>query len=173
MSAGRFEAADQLRDRIQASADQHHLGAKITFVGLQDIHPPTKVAKDYEGVIGAKQTRLASNLVARAEAVITNDIAQAQAFSTNSAAESARVQLETSAFARAALFTNQLPAFAAAPSVYKQRIYFQAFAEATENSRKYLLLTTNTHDVLIYNLEESIRSDLINLKVPTPNDSKP
>jgi len=85
------------------------------------------------------------------------------------------VQLETSAFARAALFTNQIPAFAAAPSVYKQRIYYQAFAQSTADARKYLLLVTNTHNVLIYNLEESIRSDLLlnNLKVPTPNETKP
>ena len=158
MSAGRFEGANYLRDRIQAASDKHHLGAQITFVGLQDIHPPTKVAKDYEQVIGARQTRLASNLLARAEAVITNDTATALAFSTNSAAESAKVQLETSAFARAALFTNQIPAFAAAPSV---------------NTRKYLLLVTNTHNVVIYNLEDSIRADLMNLKVPTPNESKP
>jgi len=173
MSAGRFEGASFLRDRIQAASDNHHLGAQITFVGLQDIHPPTKVAKDYEQVIGARQTRLASNLLARAEAVITNDAAIALAFSTNSAAESAKVQLETSAFARAALFTNQIPAFAAAPSVYKQRIYFQAFADSTANARKYLLLVTNTHNVVIYNLEDSIRADLMNLKVPTPNESKP
>jgi regulator of protease activity HflC (stomatin/prohibitin superfamily) len=173
MSAGRFEGANYLRDRIQAASDKHHLGAQITFVGLQDIHPPTKVAKDYEQVIGARQTRLASNLLARAEAVITNDTATALAFSTNSAAESAKVQLETSAFARAALFTNQIPAFAAAPSVYKQRIYFQAFADSTANTRKYLLLVTNTHNVVIYNLEDSIRADLMNLKVPTPNESKP
>ena len=171
MSAERFAAADQLRQRIQASADEHHLGTKITFVGLQDIHPPTKVAKDYESVIGAKQMRLASNLVARAQAVITNDVSTAMAFSTNCAAESARVQLETSAFARAALFTNQLPAFESAPSVYKQRIYFSMFGDATVNARKYLLLVTNTHNVVIYNLEDSIRSDLMNLKVP--NDTKP
>ena len=175
MSAGRFEGGNYLRDQIQAAADERHLGAKITFVGLQDIHPPTKVAKDYESVIGARQTRLASNLLAQAEAVITNDTAVALAFSTNSAAESAKVQLETSAFARAALFTNQIPAFAAAPSVYKQRIYYQAFAQSTADARKYLLLVTNTHNVLIYNLEESIRSDLLlnNLKVPTPNETKP
>jgi regulator of protease activity HflC (stomatin/prohibitin superfamily) len=173
MSAGRFEGGNYLRERIQATADEHHLGAQITFVGLQDIHPPTKVAKDYEDVIGARQTRLASNLVARAEAVITNDVATALAFSTNSAAESAKVQLETSAFARAALFTNQIPAFAAAPSVYKERIYYQAFAESTADARKYLLLVTNTHNVLIYNLEESIRSDLLLNNLKVPNESKP
>ncbi len=74
-------------------------------------------------------------------------------------------RLEVSALARAALFTNQLPAFAAAPSVYRQRAYFQSFATATGNARKYILLTTNTDDVVIFNLEEKIREDLLNTTV--------
>ena len=77
-----------------------------------------------------------------------------------------RLQVETSALARAALFTNQIPAFEAAPSVYKQRAYFQTFAEATKNARKYVLFVTNTQNVLIFNLEDKIGADMLNLQVP-------
>ena len=66
----------------------------------------------------------------------------------------------------AALFTNQIPAFEAAPSVYEQRAYFQTFADATENARKYILLVTNTQDVVIFDLEDKIREDLLDLNVP-------
>ena len=102
---------------------------------------------------------------------------QADAIRTNALAEArwrsrprtwptrARQQLEVSALARAALFTNQIPAFAAAPSVYRQRAYFQTFADATANARKYILLVTNTQDVVIFNLEDKIREDLLNLNV--------
>jgi len=142
-------------------------------VGLQDIHPPTagKVAENYEKVVGALQTHIASNLLAQADAIMTNAIADAVAFTTNSAAEALRVQLDTSAFANAALFTNQLPAFETAPLIYKQRAYFQAFPAATANARKYVMLVTNTQNVLIYELEDKIRDDLINLGVP--NNSSP
>ena len=44
MSQGRSEAANILRERIQAEADKRALGANIIFVGLQDIHPPSNVA---------------------------------------------------------------------------------------------------------------------------------
>ena len=81
------------------------------------------------------------------------------------------MQLETSAFANAALFTNQIPAYQTAPSIYKQRIYFQAFPAATANARKYVMLVTNTQNVLIYELEDKIRDDLLNLNVP--NNSSP
>ena len=83
---------------------------------------------------------------------------------TNIAAAT-RQQLEVQAYARAALFTNQIPAFQAAPSVYQQRAYFQTFAAATANARKYVLLVTNTSDVVIFNLEDKIREDLLNLNV--------
>jgi modulator of FtsH protease HflK len=165
MSEARLEAAQILRDQIQAAADARKLGVKILFVGLQDIHPPQKVAGDYEKVVGAEQTKLATILGARADAIRTNALAGALAFTTTNIAEATRQRLEVQALARAALFTNQIPAFAAAPSVYRQRAYFQTFASATANARKYILLVTNTDDVVIFNLEDSIRQDLLNLNV--------
>ncbi len=174
MSSTRLEAAQTLQAQIQSAANDHQLGAKIIFVGLQDIHPPTLVAGDYEKVVGAEQTKLAAILAARAEAIRTNALALAQAFTTTNLADAKRVQLVTAKFAEAALFTNQIPAFEAAPAVYKQRTYFQAFASATANARKYVLLVTNTSDVVIFDLEDKVRADLLNLNVPSsPNSSSP
>jgi regulator of protease activity HflC (stomatin/prohibitin superfamily) len=166
MSSNRLEAAESLQSQIQAAANERRLGVKITFVGLQDIHPPTTVAGDYEKVVGAEQTRLATILGAQAYAISNIALASAQAFTTTNVADAARQRREVSEFARAALFTNQIPAFAAAPSVYRERAYFTAFAGATANARKYILLVTNTQDVVIFNLEDKIREDLLNLNVP-------
>jgi regulator of protease activity HflC (stomatin/prohibitin superfamily) len=167
LSQGRLQAADALRERIQNSANARSLGAKIIFVGLQDIHPPTasEVAATYEKVVGAEQTKLAKILDAEAAAIRTNALATAQAFTVTNVADAKRVQQVTSAFARAALFTNQIPAFAAAPSVYPQRLYLKSFAAATKNARKYVLLVTNTSDVIIFDLEDKIRDDLLNLSI--------
>ncbi len=174
MSHLRQEAAQVLHDEIQADANKAQLGVKITFVGLQDIHPPTPVAADYEKVVGAEQTKLAAILNAQAQAIRTNALAGARAFTTTNVADALRQRLEVSAFARAALFTNQIPAFEAAPSVYRQRAYFQMFAGATASARKYILLVTNTSDVVVFNLEDKIREDLLNLNVPSsPNNSSP
>ncbi len=165
MSHARSEAAQMLRERIQAAADARQLGVKILFVGVQDIHPPTTVAAEYEKVVGAEQTKLATILGARADSIRTNAIAGALAFTLTNIAAATRQQLEVSAYARAALFTNQIPAFKAAPSVYQQRAYFQTFAAATANARKYVLLVTNTSDVVIFDLQDKIREDLLNLNV--------
>jgi membrane protease subunit HflK len=167
LSQGRLQAADALRDRIQNSANARLLGAKIIFVGLQDIHPPTAsdVAATYEKVVGAQQERIATNNFAQAEAIRLNAVSGAQAFTITNVADAKRVQLVSSKFAEAALFTNQIPAFEAAPDVYRQRLYLQSFADATAGARKYVLLVTNTQDVVIFDLEDKIRDDLLNLSI--------
>jgi regulator of protease activity HflC (stomatin/prohibitin superfamily) len=168
MSLKRLAASEILRRHIQESADALGLGVRIFFVGLQDIHPPVKVAADYERVVGAEQTRRAKILDANADAFRTNVLAGARAFTVTNDALALRQRLEVGSLARAALFTNQIPAFEAAPSVYQQRLYFQTFARAAAGPRKYILLTTNTQDVIVFDLQDKIREDLLNLNV-TPS----
>jgi regulator of protease activity HflC (stomatin/prohibitin superfamily) len=158
-----------LEQRIQADANRHQLGVKILFVGVQDLHPPVAVAGDYEKVIGATQQKIALTNAAVAEAIQTNAQAGAQAFADISQAEAGRQQTELAASARAGLFTNQIAAYDAAPSVYGQRAYFHMFPAATANARKYILLVTNTYNVLQFDLEDKIRDDLLNLNVPSTN----
>ena len=160
MSQGRTEAANTLRDRIQAEANKHQMGANIIFVGLQDIHPPSKVAPDYEKVVAAIQTREANILAAQADAIKTNALAGAEAFKIVTEAEADRTRLEMDAQARAALFTNQLPAYLASPSVYRARALLPVAAEVGK-TRTYVLLVTNSQDVAILNFEDNIRRDIL------------
>jgi len=104
-----------------------------------------------------------------AEAIQTNALAGAQAFADVNQARATRLQTELRAWARAGLFTNQIAAYDAAPSVYRQRAYYDMFPPATANARKYILLVTNTHNVLMFDLEDKIRESLLNLNVPTTN----
>ena len=92
----------------------------------------------------------------------------AQAVTLTNRASAERLAREVGALAQAALFTNQIPAFITAPSVYVERSYLQTFVRATANARKYILLTTNTHDVLQFDLKDSVADSLLNLTVPAP-----
>ena len=165
MSHARLEMAQVLAAQIQAAADRRQLGAKIVSVDLEDLHPPVKVAAEYEKVVAAIQTKEAKILAARADEVKTNALAGAQAVSITNRASGERVAREIGALAQAALFTNQIPAFAAAPSVYAERAYLQTFVRATANARKYVLLVTNTHDVLQFDLQDKIAESMLNLSV--------
>ena len=108
------------------------------------------VAEDYEKVVGAEQTKLANILGAQAEAIRTNALAGAQAFTDVARSQAARSRSNSPRLPEAALFTNRIAAYEAAPSVYRQRAYFQMFPEATASARKYILLVKKTKDVIIF-----------------------
>lgn len=169
MSAGRMPAAQELKQRIQASADRHQIGASILFVGLQDIHPPVDVAKEYELVIGAIQQKEAKILEAEGYQAGILPMAQAEAFKLVNEAEAYRLQKASAALAYAGQFTNQLSAYKASPQVFMQRTYLDTLGRASAGSRKYVLTVTNTEDTVVMNLEEELRPDLLNIKVPSAN----
>ena len=166
MSVGRFPAAAELRARIQEEADLLNLGVTILFVGLHDIHPPVRVAASYEKVVGARQNREADILAARAHEVRTNALARAEAVRTRRQAEAESLRLGVSAFSRAALFTNQIPAYEASPTVYMQRAYLRKLAEGSREMRKVIVATTNTDDVILLNLEEKIDIGVLDAPLP-------
>jgi hypothetical protein len=39
--------------------------------------------------------------------------------------------------------------------------YLDTFVRSTANARKYILLTTNTHEVITFDLQDKIRADLL------------
>lgn len=161
MSSNRFEASEALRGRIQTAAGGQNLGAKVLFVGLQDLHPPVKVAPEYEKVVAAIQQRKAKITFAEADAIRTNNLANARVSMITNNAQAARLKLELTATARAAAFTNQIPAFEAAPSVYKQRQYAQTFPRAVAGARKYVIVSTNTQQVITFDLQHNATDDMI------------
>jgi len=171
MSHGRWDAGQMLRSRIQAEADKHQLGAAIVFAGIQDIHPPAKVAPDYEKVVSAIHTKEAAILSARADAIQSTNLADAQSFATVSGAQADAMRRKMDAMAQTALFTNQLPAYLAAPSVYTERAYLQTFTRSITNARSYILLATNTQDVVILDLEDKIRKDILDQATLPPPKS--
>jgi regulator of protease activity HflC (stomatin/prohibitin superfamily) len=173
MSHGRLEMAGVLTDHIQKAADEHRMGAKIVSIDLEDLHPPVKVAGDYEKVVAAIQIKEAKILAAQADAIRTNALAGAQAVTIVNKASADRVARQIGALAQAAEFTNQIPAFNAAPSVYPERAYLQALLRGVPDARKYILLTSNTYDVLQFDLQESIAQSMLSLNVTSPPKSSP
>ena len=172
MSRGRFAASEALRQRIQARADspapgQPPLGVGIVFVGMQDIHPPVKVAAAYEAVLGARHKREAALLSAAAYRAQTNALATAEAVRRKRQAEADSQRGQVGALARAALYTNQMAAFKASPDVYSRRAYLQTLVRHGAGARKYVLATTNAQEVLQYNLEEKLSEyDILKVGIP-------
>jgi len=167
MSVGRQKAAEALRASIQKAADAEALGVNILFVGLQDVHPPVSVAEAFEAVIGAEQTREAKILTAQGEAAKTNALATAEAQKVSDDAAAFAVRRVAEAEAVGGQFQNRLNAFAAAPTVYPQRIWLQTFAKSAAKSRKFIIGTANASETMQLNLEDKVRADLLeDLAIP-------
>lgn len=166
MSSGRAEAAQELQGRIQSAAEEQKLGVNIVFVGLQDIHPPVKVARKFEEVTGALQEKEAAIRNAEGYAARTRTLAKSQAAKLVREAETYSFKAAANGRSRVTLFTNQLAAFRTAPDIFQYRMYLQALERGMTNSRKYVLATTNTLDVIGLNLEDKLRADLMDIPLP-------
>jgi modulator of FtsH protease HflK len=166
LAGGRIAAGAELRDRIQRRADELELGVRVVFVGTHEIHPPFEVAAAYESVIGADQEKAVKMFAAQGESAAGLPRARADAAKKVSEAESQRIQRVAGLEARAAQFTNQLAAFAAAPTVYPRRLYLETIARATGPVRKLVIGATNTHEIVTLNLEDKLRADLFDVTLP-------
>jgi regulator of protease activity HflC (stomatin/prohibitin superfamily) len=98
--------------------------------------------------------------VPQAEAAAAEILAKARIESTNKVAI---------AEAEAKRFANQIAAFQSAPSVYKTRMKLQTFQEATVGSRKYILSDPANQDVINLELQDQLRTDLLNVTVDQDN----
>jgi len=98
--------------------------------------------------------------VPQARGDATNLVAQARSDSTN------KVAL---ADAEAGRFGHQLAAFKGAPSVYKTRMKLETFIDATKGSRKYILTNPSDNDIINLELQDKLRSDLLDVTVDPEN----
>jgi hypothetical protein len=145
--ARRLEAAQILREQIQATR-MIQARRENSFCRLQDIHPPAagggRLRKS--GRRGADDS---STIPGRRPTPSDERAGRALAFTTTNVAEARGCSWRSLGVRAGGIVHEPDSGVEAAPSVYKQRAYFQAFADATANARKYVLLVTNTQDVLI------------------------
>jgi membrane protease subunit HflK len=167
LSTGKGKASADLQKSIQEQADNHKLGVKIVLVGLEDIHPPQKVAEAFENVVGARQQSQAKIYEAYGHAAKSTNSALGEASQIINEAEAFRFQRVAAAKAQADQFKSQLLAFQAAPDVYRSRAYLQPFMNSSTNVRFFVKTSTNIHDLYQLNLEEKVNVDMSDLTIPT------
>ena len=68
MTYGRQHAGEEMQRRIQATADQLDLGVRLTRVGLISVHPPSRVAGEFESVLCAQRAQEQQRFAAEAVA---------------------------------------------------------------------------------------------------------
>ena len=167
MAVGRENAALVLKDRIQKQADDLKMGIDIVYVGLQDIHPPVQASAAFEQSVGARQD--IQTLILLSEAFRAKALPLVEASATNMLEQAIayRHRVSTTTEAESLQFAGQLKAYSAAPEIYKLRGMLNAFAKGSADARKYVITTTNTTDVVQIDLEDKIRTDLLDVQLDT------
>lgn len=167
----RAVVAGALKARMQQAAERQRLGVEIVFVGLAGVHPPLGAAEAFESVVGATEEREASILAAQGYRNRTVPTASANAARIGSEAVAYRVRRAELAQAEAQQFTRRLAASQTAPAVFRSRAYFDTLGDSLAGIRKYIVAAESGHDVLIFNLEEKLNLDWMNLG-GTPPEKK-
>ena len=166
LSKGKAKAAADLQAAIQKEADAKKLGVNIIFVGLEDIHPPQKVAAAFENVVGARQEAEAKIREAEGYALSTVELARGEAFRLVRVAEANRFMKVARAEGEAERFKHQVTAFEASPEVYKTRAKLQALMQNSTNVRVIVKTSTNTHDIFELDLQQKITPDMADIAIP-------
>jgi HflK protein len=167
LSKGKAKAAADLQAAIQKAADEQKMGVRIIMVGLEDIHPPQKVATAFENVVGARQESEAAVRQAEGYALKTVELARGEAERMKREAEAYRFQRVAAADAQATRFQHQVKAFEASPEVYATRAKLQALIQNSTNVRFIVKTSTNTHDIYQLDLQEKITPDISDIPIPT------
>jgi modulator of FtsH protease HflK len=168
LSKGKGKAAADLQKAIQAEADSRKLGVRIIFVGLEDIHPPQKVAAAFENVVGARQESEAKVREAEGYAIRAVEMARGEGERIVYEADGSRLQKVAVARGQAERFKHQVLAYEASPQVYEARAKLQALIQNSTNVRFIVKTTTNAQDLFQIDLEEKISPDLTDqVTIPT------
>ncbi len=135
----KLEFADFLEKRIQEIADRHQLGIRVLHVGLENAHPPVKVADAYESVITALEEQHATVLRADSYKRKASHQAEAEAYETLSEAKAYNHARTVLSKADADAFAAYRKAFTASPRVYRIRKYLDTLEEGLKGRRKYVV----------------------------------
>lgn len=167
----RLTIAKELEKKLQAQADAMKLGVEITFVGIENVHPPMRVADAFETVIGATEEAKSSVLDAETYANKSIPTARADAAKIEAAAEGDRARRNAVSEAEAYAFSKQRYAELRGGAVYRTRAYLDALERSLGPIRKYIITAKKTREVTILNLEDKLRADLLDI-VPTSSEKE-
>ncbi len=166
LTTDREAGGRELRNRIQSAADGLGLGVDIVYVGLQGIHPPVRVGKAYDGVVGALEEKQEAVLRAEKNAVTLKLAAEAEALALVSQARGYSRERTTVAAAESERFGKQVLAYRASPELFMLYSYLDVMETGTRDTRKYVVATEG-REVIQVDLQKKLRPDLMDVEIPT------
>ena len=136
LTVGRTEIQLEVKEKLQALADQYELGIKLTQVILKDVNPPDSVKESWDDVNRAQQEK--SSMINKAEAEKNTVIpkAKGEAERTIEDAKGYAIERENNAQGDADLFKQVFSAYKKAPEVTRKRIYLETIGKVLATQQR-------------------------------------
>ena len=166
LGEGQETMAGAVRSRLQDEADRIGLGIDVLFVGLQGVHPPIAIADAFESVIGATEEKESAILGARAHEARQVPAAEAGAAKALFEAEAYAARRRLSAEAETVQFRSRRRTAAVSPAVFRNRYQTMTLRDALRGVRLYVVAADVPSEVIQFNFEEKIPSDLFDWSEP-------
>jgi modulator of FtsH protease HflK len=156
LESGRQEIAANTKDLIQRTLNSYEVGIEVTSVNLQDVRVPEQVApmqqdaikasKDKERFVLEAQT-YANDILPRARGEASKQVLDAQAY---------RAQRIGVSEGETSQFNKLLSEYDRAPAVTRQRLYLETLQEVMGNSKKVIVDTKGSNNMLYVPLDKLV-----------------
>ena len=136
LTVGRTEIQLEVKEKLQALADQYELGIRLTQVILKDVNPPESVKESWSDVNRAQQEK--SSMINKAEAEKNTVIpkAKGEAERTIEDAKGYAIERVNNAQGDADLFKQVFSAYEKAPEVTRKRIYLETIGKVLSTQQR-------------------------------------
>jgi membrane protease subunit HflK len=156
LESGRQEIAARTKDLIQRTLSALESGIEVTSVNLQGVAVPEQVAPAQQDAIKAGKDKerfsleaqtYANDILPKARGAAAREVQDAQAYRSRKIADS---EGETSRFLKL------LSEYERAPAVTRQRLYLETVESVMSNSKKVVVDTKNSNNMLYVPLEKML-----------------
>jgi membrane protease subunit HflK len=156
LEKGRQEVAVRTKDLVQRTLDQYKTGLDVISVNLQDVRVPEQVAPSQKDAIKAREDKERFSLEAQAYAnnILPNARGTAQQSLEDAAAYRSRVVADSSG--ESARFIALASAYAKAPGVTRQRLYFETMEQVYGQSAKVIVDSKAGNNMLYLPLDKLV-----------------
>lgn len=165
LGAGRGEAAEILRERIQRAADEFDLGVEVVFIALTGLHPPVGVGAAFETITQATVDKQRLIQDAQIEANQIRSASETSVRLIENQAKSYRDTQISQAEADSGRFAGQMLCYQAAPQQYLLNSYYDVLEGEGAKARRFVLTGNAKDEVLWLNLERKAKSGLLDLSL--------
>lgn len=141
---GKLKIQNDATALLQQILDRYGAGIQVIAVQLQDVHPPKEVIDAFKDVASAREDK--SRIINQAEAY-RNELlprARGQAAALKNEAEAYSVTRVRTAEGEAARFDAIRKEYDKAPTVTRQRLYYETMEDILQHSGEKVLLDANT-----------------------------